>query len=107
LTMSTTDTGLQWDYPYGWAPCTWIAIEGLRQTGEGPRAIAVARAFESTIERNYASDSTIREKYNVVTGTTDVSVHNGYTSNVAGFGWTNGVYVDLRTWLSHGHASGP
>src|SRR5450755_3417206 len=29
IAMSTTDSGTQWDLPFGWAPCSWIAIQGL------------------------------------------------------------------------------
>ena len=33
LSMSNTNTGLQWDEPFGWAPTNWIAVAGLEATG--------------------------------------------------------------------------
>jgi len=50
----------------------------------------------STVETNYHHDGTIREKYNVVSGSDNVKVAAGYKSNVIGFGWTNGVYVSME-----------
>jgi len=48
------------------------------------------------VELNYAKEGTIREKYNVVDGTTSVPVSNGYQQNAIGFGWTNGVYLAMK-----------
>jgi len=31
LAMSTRETGVQWDYPFGWAPMQLLAVEGLRR----------------------------------------------------------------------------
>jgi alpha,alpha-trehalase len=47
------------------------------------------------VDRGFAKDGTIREKYNVETGTSDVKVLAGYKANAVGFGWTNGVYLKL------------
>ena len=33
LSMSNTNTGLQWDEPFGWAPTNWIAVAGLEAMG--------------------------------------------------------------------------
>ncbi len=33
LSTSNTNTGLQWDEPYGWAPTNWIAVAGLDAMG--------------------------------------------------------------------------
>ena len=33
LSTSNTNTGLQWDEPYGWAPTNWIAVAGLDRMG--------------------------------------------------------------------------
>ena len=29
IAMSDTDSGVQWDLPFGWAPASWIAIDGM------------------------------------------------------------------------------
>jgi alpha,alpha-trehalase len=47
-------------------------------------------------DAGFAADGTIREKYNVVIGTSDVKVSAGYISNEIGFGWTNAVYLKMN-----------
>jgi alpha,alpha-trehalase len=98
--MSTTTSGLQWDAPFGWAPCNWIVADGLRRYGFNNSAERIARKFTQMVELNYAKEGTIREKYNVSDGTTSVLVSNGYQQNVIGFGWTNGVYLAMKQLLS-------
>jgi alpha,alpha-trehalase len=95
LAMSTRETGVQWDYPYGWAPIQWLAAEGLRRYGYDAEANRISYKFLSTVLDNFQRDSAIREKYNVVTRSSDVQVTAGYAANVVGFGWTNGVFLDL------------
>ncbi len=99
LAMSTCDSGVQWDLPFGWAPSTWIAIAGLKEAGDLNDAARVSRDFMTTIRDNYACDRTIREKYNVVTGSSDVQVATGYRQNVVGFGWTNAAYLKMQALL--------
>ena len=66
LAMSSTDAGVQWDYPYGWAPTQIVAIEGLRRYGFNDDANRISYNFLATIAENFRRDGTIREKYNVV-----------------------------------------
>ena len=94
--MSNTNTGLQWDEPYGWAPTNWIAVAGLDAMGFRADAGRIARHFDATVDAGFAADGTIREKYNVVEGNAQVSVSAGYSQNVTGFGWTNAVYLKLK-----------
>ncbi len=96
LSTSDTNTGLQWDEPYGWAPTNWIAVAGLEDMGFHADAARIARHFDATVDAGFAADSTIREKYNVVKGNAQVTVSNGYKQNVVGFGWTNAVYLEFR-----------
>jgi alpha,alpha-trehalase len=93
LAMSNTNTGLQWDEPYGWAPTNWIAVAGLDAMGFHADAVRIARHFNATVGAGFAADGTIREKYNVVAGNAQVTVSAGYSQNVIGFGWTNAVYL--------------
>jgi len=93
LAMSTTDADVQWDYPYGWAPTQIIAIEGLRRYGFNDDANRISYKFLSTIAENFRRDGTIREKYNVVTRSSESGVHAGYQQNVIGFGWTNAAFL--------------
>lgn len=98
--MSTYNSGMQWDLPFGWAPVTWLTIDGLHKEGDDADALRLAREFSHTIEANYARDRTIVEKYNVVTGSSQVKVTAGYRANQLGFGWTNGVYLEMRQLLA-------
>jgi alpha,alpha-trehalase len=96
LSMSKTQSGMQWDEPFGWAPTNWIAVSGLEAEGFHADAARLARAFDATVDAGFAKDGTIREKYNVVSGNSDVQVSTGYKINVIGFGWTNSVYLKMK-----------
>jgi alpha,alpha-trehalase len=96
LSMSTNNSGLQWDEPCGWAPTNWIAVAGLDAMGFHADAVRIARHFDATVDAGFAADGTIREKYNVVAGNAEVTVKGGYTQNVIGFGWTNAVYLKFK-----------
>jgi alpha,alpha-trehalase len=93
LAMSSTDASVQWDYPYGWAPTQIVAIEGLRRYGFNDDANRISYNFLATIAENFRRDGTIREKYNVVTRSSESGVHAGYQQNVIGFGWTNAAFL--------------
>lgn len=101
LAASTTDSGVQWDLPFGWAPITWIAISGLDQSGFHRDAVRIAGSFSATIRGNFLRDGTIREKYDVVRSSANVQVAAGYKSNVIGFGWTNAVYLEMQDLLQN------
>jgi alpha,alpha-trehalase len=96
LSMSNTDTGLQWDEPFGWAPTNWIAVDGLERAGFREDAERLAKKFDATVDAGFAQEGTIREKYNVVTANADVQVATGYKQNQIGFGWTNAVYLKMK-----------
>jgi alpha,alpha-trehalase len=100
IAMSDFDSGTQWDLPFGWAPTTWLTIEGLAQYRFNPDANRIATNFSQTILENFLHDGTIREKYNVVSGSANVEVATGYKSNVVGFGWTNGVFLQMNIMLT-------
>jgi alpha,alpha-trehalase len=97
--MSDYDSGAQWDAPFGWAPTNWLAIKGLDDYGFHADARRLAREFTATIDRSFAADGTIREKYNMASGNADVKISAGYKANVIGFGWSNGVYLKLQGLL--------
>src|SRR5216684_3406202 len=95
LAMSPENSGAQWDYPYGWAPVEMLAIQGLRRYGYNAEADRLSYKFLSTVLENFRRDGTIREKYNVVTRSSESQVAAGYQTNVIGFGWTNAAFLDL------------
>ncbi|HKT10253.1 MAG TPA: trehalase family glycosidase [Terriglobia bacterium] len=99
IVMSMTNTGAQWDAPYGWAPIQLIAIEGLRRYGDGADANGITLQFLSMVLENFRKDGTIFEKYDVNSRTSATSIQVGYKTNVVGFGWTNGVFLALYNAL--------
>jgi alpha,alpha-trehalase len=95
IAMSVQQTQGQWDYPFGWAPIQLLAVEGMRRYGNNADADRVATKFLATILTNFERDKTIREKYNVVTRSSETIVKAGYSVNVIGFGWTNAAFLEL------------
>jgi alpha,alpha-trehalase len=95
LVMSPYETGAQWDYPYAWAPNQLITDVGLRNYGYNEDADRVSFEFLSDVAQNFRRDGTIREKYDAVTSSSQTNVTAGYHMNVIGFGWTNGVFLQL------------
>jgi alpha,alpha-trehalase len=95
LPMSTEETGAQWDLPYGWGNIEMVAIDGLRRYAYNADADRVSYEFLSTVAENFRRDGNIREKYNVVTRSSEAHVQLGYEMNVVGFGWTNAAVLEL------------
>ena len=93
--MSTEDKGTQWDLPYGWGNIEMVVIGGLRRYGYNADADRVSYEFLSTVAENFRRDGNIREKYNVVTRSSEAHVELGYQMNVVGFGWTNAAFLEL------------
>jgi len=95
IPMSTDDTGAQWDLPYGWGNIEMLAIEGLRRYGYNSDADRISYEFLSMVAENFRRDGNIREKYNVVTRSSEAHAELGYQMNVIGFGWTNAAFLEL------------
>jgi alpha,alpha-trehalase len=101
VVTSTNVSGSQWDAPFGWAPLQLFAVEGLRRAGYAGDADRLARAFLSMLIEDLERRGTLVEKYDVDRRTSDVTggLAFGYTSNEVGFGWTNGVALELLRML--------
>jgi len=97
LQTSTNISGNQWDAPFAWAPLQMVAAEGLRRYGYNAEADRISREFLSMVLEQYQQRGIIVEKYDAVRRSLDVSrsIQFGYSSNEAGFGWTNGVFTRL------------
>jgi alpha,alpha-trehalase len=95
VVVSRHETGVQWDYPWGWAPNQMPAVEGLRRYGFDEDANRLSVKFLSTVLANFSKQGFIVEKYNVVLRSTEAVIASGYQQNVIGFGWTNGVFLSL------------
>ena len=98
---STNASGNQWDAPFGWAPLQMIAVEGLRRYGYADDASRLAGKFLSLVVKEFEEHGTIVEKYDVRRRESDVSadIRFGYSGNQVGFGWTNGVFLELLAGL--------
>ncbi len=102
LLTSTHVTGNQWDAPFGWAPLHLFAVQGLHRYGYSGEAERLARKFITLIVQEFTKTGTLVEKYDVYCCSADVSaeIHFGYSSNEIGFGWTNGVCLELLAFLA-------
>ena len=101
---STQVTGSQWDAPYGWGPLQMIAVEGLRKYGFYDDADRLARKFVSMVIQDFDAHGTIVEKYDLQKRTSDLGagIKFGYSSNQAGFGWTNAAVLELLAAMGSG-----
>jgi alpha,alpha-trehalase len=101
LQTSTHVSGNQWDAPFGWAPLQLFAVQGLRRYGYKEDADRLARKFIAMLVQEFTSSGTLVEKYDVCACSADVSAEIlfGYSSNEVGFGWTNGVFLELLAIL--------
>ncbi len=97
LQTSTTESGDQWDAPFGWAPLQLIAVEGLRRYGYNTDADRVSEEFLSMVVEQFRRKGMILEKYDVVRRSVELDreIQFGYRTNEAGFGWTNAVFTRL------------
>lgn len=95
VAMSTQETEAQWDLPYGWGNIEMLVVDALRRYGFKSDADRVSYEFLSTVAENFRRDGNIREKYNVVTRSSESHVELGYQMNVVGFGWTNAAFLEL------------
>jgi len=99
---STRVTGNQWDAPFGWAPLTLIAVQGLHRYGYHTEGDRLAQKFLVMVIDEFKRHKTLVEKYDVERCSANVSdeICFGYSSNEVGFGWTNGVILELLAALN-------
>ena len=86
--------GQQWDAPNGWAPLEYLAVVGLRRTGQRALADTVAHRWVRTCLRGFQQTGKLLEKYNVE-ATGPAAGGGGEYPLQDGFGWTNGVLLTL------------
>ena len=93
IVTTTLDTGQQWDWPNGWAPLQWIAVEGLTGYGQNRLAETIACRWMVNVSRVYRLTGKLVEKYDVIA--TNQPGGGGEYPTQDGFGWTNGVMEKL------------
>lgn len=93
LVTTLTKTGQQWDAPNAWPPLQWLAVRGLEKTGQSKLAAEVKKRWLALNENVYKNTGKMMEKYRV----DDIKLPTGGGEYPVqdGFGWTNGVYLDL------------
>lgn len=93
--MSTlTFTNQQWDGEKGWAPLQWLSIQALKNYGFHELANTIKTRWLENCERVFNLTGEMFEKYNVLGE--DLGIGDGGEYPVQhGFGWTNGVALDL------------
>lgn len=98
LPTSFVHSGEQWDSPNGWAPTNHIVIEALRSSKDIRVQEAAFRLADKWIQTNYfvfvRSGGKMFEKYNVESFKSTAGGGGEYEVQ-EGFGWTNGVILDL------------
>ncbi len=99
IATTTINSGEQWDAPNGWAPLQWMAVKGLADYGEITLAKYIAKRWLALNERVFKTTGKMMEKYNVE-DITQLAGGGEYESQ-DGFGWTNGVYLALKTFLEY------
>ena len=97
VVTTLTATGEQWDYPNGWPPLQWVTVSGLAGYGQEDLAKEIARRWTALNEKVFNSTGKMMEKYNVVDPTLEAG--GGEYPGQDGFGWTNGVYLELKAFL--------
>lgn len=91
LTTERT-TRQQWDAPNGWAPLQHVAIEGLRRFGQTELADKIADNWLSLVQEEFERSGQLLEKYDVENCRAG---GGGEYGTEVGFGWTNGVTLNL------------
>jgi alpha,alpha-trehalase len=86
-------SGQQWDSPNAWAPLQYIAINGLNKYGDAGLARSIAENWMRTNLGVFNETGKLMEKYNVID--TNVKAGGGEYPLQDGFGWTNGVLLNL------------
>ncbi|QKZ13917.1 alpha,alpha-trehalase TreA [Spirosoma sp. KUDC1026] len=98
VVTSIHQSGQQWDSPNGWAPLQWLTCQGLLRYGFRETAAEISRRWRALNDRVYRDSGKMMEKYDVVN--LGEQAGGGEYPNQDGFGWTNGVYIDLETHVN-------
>ncbi len=95
LITTVTNTGQQWDAPNGWAPLQWMSYVAMQKNGQEKLAGQIKQNWLLQNEKVFKATGKMMEKYNVM----DLSLGagGGEYPNQDGFGWTNGVYLALKS----------
>jgi alpha,alpha-trehalase len=93
LVTTLKRSGQQWDSPNAWAPLQYMAINGLNNYHQTALADLIAKNWVGTNIKVFNDTGKLMEKYNVVD--TGLKAGGGEYPLQDGFGWTNGVLLNL------------
>uniref|UniRef100_A0A7S3NM94 Trehalase n=1 Tax=Aureoumbra lagunensis TaxID=44058 RepID=A0A7S3NM94_9STRA len=96
FTTSLNGSGQQWDLPNAWPPLQYFLIRGLDRLDLPAAKQLATDATYTWLQSNYLGWNTsgvMMEKYNALEP--GVSGQGGEYKPEIGFGWTNGVVLDL------------
>ncbi|CAF1652440.1 unnamed protein product, partial [Adineta ricciae] len=94
VTTIAKQSSQQWDYPNGWAPLQFIAYRSLLRYPQYEKlAQTIRQRWMNLNERVFAETGKMMEKYDVVN--IDKLASGGEYQVQEGFGWTNGVYLEM------------
>jgi len=99
LPTTLTNTTQQWDAPNGWAPLQWMNIQGLKNYGYNELASTITQRWIALNTEVYNQTGKLVEKYNVES--IDTPGGGGEYPTQDGFGWSNGVFLDLYMSKEH------
>ena len=97
LVTTPINSGQQWDAPNGWAPLQWMSVKGFLNYDKNELATTAATRWLTLNEQVYKRTGKMLEKYNVMN--TNLLSGGGEYPVQDGFGWTNGVYLKLKSVL--------
>jgi len=93
LVTTLNRSGQQWDSPNAWAPLQYMSIDGLNNYRQSGLAKDIAVTWIQTNLQVFNETGKLMEKYNVVD--TNTKAGGGEYPLQDGFGWTNGVLLNL------------
>ncbi|XP_053307913.1 trehalase [Spea bombifrons] len=96
LPTSLSNSGQQWDFPNAWPPLQHMVIEGLEQSSSTKAkeiAFSLAQKWVQTNYEAYKQYNAMFEKYDVEDGGKPGG--GGEYEVQLGFGWSNGVILQL------------
>ena len=94
LTTISKQSSQQWDSPNGWAPLQFITYRALLKIpGYKTLAETIRYRWMNLNERVFNDTGKMMEKYDVVD--IDKPAGGGEYQTQDGFGWTNGVYLEM------------
>jgi alpha,alpha-trehalase len=94
LLTTLTQSSQQWDVPNGWPPLQWTAYQGLQNYNLKRTADRLRDNWLNLNARTFKHTRKMLEKYNVID--THLEACAGEYKLQEGFGWTNGVYLQMK-----------